>query len=74
MGLYLVGENLDKTRSHYFAETGQLIQLMRGIYVDVNDDIDTTVFKHALRIAMYLYPQTGSDRRYFGRCAGSDFG
>lgn len=57
MGLYLVGENLDKTRSHYMAATGQLIQLMRGIYVDINDDIDTTVLKHAVRIAMYLYPQ-----------------
>jgi phosphate transport system substrate-binding protein len=32
MALHLVGETIDKTRSHYRAETGKLIQLMRGIY------------------------------------------
>jgi len=57
MALHLVGENLDKTRSHYLAETGKLVQLMRGIYVDADDDIDATVLKHAVRIAKYLYPQ-----------------
>jgi serine/threonine-protein kinase HipA len=57
MALHLVGETLDKTRSHYMAETGKLIQLMRGIYVDADDDIDATVMKHAVRIAKYLYPQ-----------------
>src|SRR5258708_21074794 len=57
MALHLVGENLDKTRSHYLAETGKLIQLMRGIYVDSADDVDATVLKHAVRIARYLYPQ-----------------
>src|SRR5208283_2295218 len=57
MALHLVGENLDKTRSHYMAETGKLVQLMRGIYVDADDDIDATVLKHAVRIAKYLYPQ-----------------
>jgi serine/threonine-protein kinase HipA len=58
MPLHLVGETLDKTRSHYRAETGKLVQLMRGIYVDADDDIDATVTKHAVRIAHYLYPQT----------------
>src|ERR1019366_9634752 len=57
MALHLVGETLDKTRSHYMAETGKLIQLMRGIYVDVDDDIDAIVLRHAVRIAKYLYPQ-----------------
>jgi serine/threonine-protein kinase HipA len=57
MSLYLVGETLDKTRSHYMAETGKIVQLMRGIYVDADDDIDATVLKHAVRIAKYLYPQ-----------------
>jgi serine/threonine-protein kinase HipA len=57
MALYLVGENLNKTRSHYQAETGKLVQLMRGIYVDAGDDIDVTVLKHAVRIAKYLYPR-----------------
>ena len=56
MAVFLVGENIDKTRSHYQAETGKLVQLMRGVYVDTGDDIDATVMKHAVRIARYLYP------------------
>ncbi|MEO7246296.1 MAG: hypothetical protein ABIX12_14265, partial [Rubrivivax sp.] len=57
MPLHLVGETIDKTRSHYLAETGKLVQLMRGIYVDAADDIDRTVLGHAVRIARYLYPR-----------------
>src|ERR1051326_8453322 len=56
MALHLVGETLDKARSHYMAETGKLVQLMRGIYVDADDDIDAIVLRHAVRIAKYLYP------------------
>ncbi len=55
--LHLVGETIDKTRSHYLAETGKLVKLMRGIYVDANDEIDQTVLAHAVRIARYLYPK-----------------
>jgi serine/threonine-protein kinase HipA len=58
MALYLVGENIDKSRSHYQAETGKLIQLMRGIYVDASDDIEAVVLQYAVRIAKYLYPRT----------------
>lgn len=57
MPLHLVGETIDKTRSHYLAETGKLVQLMRGIYVDAGDDIDQVVLSHAVRIARYLYPK-----------------
>ncbi len=57
MPLHLVGETIDKARSHYLAETGRLVQLMRGIYVDAQDDIDQTVLSHAVRIARYLYPR-----------------
>lgn len=57
MALHLVGETIDKTRSHYQAETGKLVQLMRGIYVNADDDIEATVLRHAVRIAKYLYPQ-----------------
>lgn len=35
MALHLVGETLDKTRSYYMAGTGKLVQLMRGIYVEI---------------------------------------
>lgn len=57
MPLHLVGETIDKTRSHYQAETGKLVQLMRGIYVDAGDDIEAVVHKHAVRVARYLYPR-----------------
>jgi serine/threonine-protein kinase HipA len=57
MVLYLIGENLDKTRAHYQAETGKIVHLMRGVYVDSGDDIDMTVMRHAVRIAHYLYPR-----------------
>ena len=56
MPLHLVGETIDKTRSHYLAGTGKLVQLMRGIYVEATDDIDKTVLAHAVRIGRYLYP------------------
>ena len=57
MPLHLVGETINKSRSHYLAETGKLVQLMRGIYVDTRDDIDQTVLDHAVRIGRYLYPK-----------------
>src|SRR5581483_3569405 len=57
MALHLVGETIDKTRSHYQADTGKLVQLMRGIYVNADDDIEAIVLRHAVRIAKYLYPQ-----------------
>jgi len=56
MALHLVGETLNKSRSHQQAESGKLVQLQRGIYVDADDDIDAVVLKHAIRIAKYLYP------------------
>jgi hypothetical protein len=34
---------IPKTRSHYLAEKGNLVQLMRGIYVDAANDVDQTV-------------------------------
>jgi serine/threonine-protein kinase HipA len=57
MSLHLVGETLDKARSHYLAESGKLVQLMRGIYADAGDDLDAVVLAHAVRIAHYLYPK-----------------
>ena len=54
--LHLVGETIDKHRARYGAETGRLVQIMRGIYVEAEDDADAVLFDHALRIASYLYP------------------
>lgn len=56
--LHLVGETIDKHRAHYGVETGRLVQIMRGIYVASEDDADAVLFDHALRIAVYLYPNT----------------
>lgn len=56
MSLHLVGENIDKTRASRKAQAGTLVHLMRGIYVDADDDIDRTIRTHAVRIARYLYP------------------
>ena len=56
--LHLVGETIDKHRARYGVETGRLVQIMRGIYIASEDDADTVLFDHALRIAAYLYPST----------------
>ena len=57
MALYLVGETIDKAKAHYQAEAGKLLQLMRGIYLDADDNADEFVRRHAVRIAHYLYPK-----------------
>lgn len=57
MELFLVGENIDKRRATYLNETGKVIQLMRGIYIDANSNIETIVLKYAIRISHYLYPR-----------------
>ena len=57
MGLHLVGETLDAKRAHLRAQAGELMHLMRGIYVDAADDVEDTLLRHAVRIARYLYPR-----------------
>ena len=54
MALHLVGETLNKHERLRASETGALIKLMRGIYVDADDDIDVLVLQHAVRISQYL--------------------
>lgn len=54
MPLHLVGETIDKSRSHYQADTGKLVQLMRGIYVNADDDIEATVLRHFYLKAFYF--------------------
>ncbi|MER9566592.1 type II toxin-antitoxin system HipA family toxin [Mesorhizobium sp. M0571] len=54
--LHLVGETIDAKRAHLRAQVGELVQLVRGIYVDAADDIEATILDHAVRIARYLYP------------------
>jgi serine/threonine-protein kinase HipA len=56
MGLYLVGENIDAQSAHRRAREGALAQVIRGIYLDPEEDADALLRSHAVRIARYLYP------------------
>jgi serine/threonine-protein kinase HipA len=56
MSIHFVGETIDKRRAHAQAQAGGLVQLIRGVYVDADDDIEAVVLGHAVRIARYLYP------------------
>jgi serine/threonine-protein kinase HipA len=54
--LHLVGETIDAKRAHLRVQAGELVQLVRGVYVDADQDVEVTVLGHAVRIARYLYP------------------
>ena len=56
MTIHLVGETIDAKRAHQRAQAGELVQLVRGIYVDQGVDADAAIMNHAIRIAHYLYP------------------
>lgn len=56
MTVHLVGETIDAKRAHQRAQAGELVQLVRGIYVDQDVDADAAIMGHAIRIAQYLYP------------------
>ena len=56
MTVHLVGETIDAKRAHQCAQAGELVQLVRGIYVDQDVDADAAIMGHAIRIAQYLYP------------------
>ncbi len=56
MAIHLVGETIDARRAHQRAKAGELIQLVRGVYVDHDADAEAAILGHAVRIAHYLYP------------------
>lgn len=56
MAIHLVGETIDAKRAYLRAQSGELIQLVRGVYVDHDGDAETAILGHAVRIAHYLYP------------------
>ena len=56
VAIHLVGETIDAKRAHQRAQAGELIQLVRGVYVDHEGDAEATILGHAVRIAHYLYP------------------
>lgn len=57
MPLLLVGETIDARSAYARAQRGELVQLVRGLYVARDDRIDELVLRHAVRIARYLYPR-----------------
>jgi serine/threonine-protein kinase HipA len=56
VAIHLVGETIDARRAHQRAQAGELIQLVRGVYVDQSGDVEADILGHAVRIAHYLYP------------------
>ncbi len=56
MTIHLVGETTDKRRAHAQAQAGELVPIVRGVYVDADDDVEAAILGHAVRIARYLYP------------------
>jgi serine/threonine-protein kinase HipA len=57
MPLQLVGETIDAKRAHLRVQAGELVPLVRGVYIEAADDIEATILGHAVRIARYLYPK-----------------
>lgn len=53
---HLVGETIDAATAHRRARDGQLVQIVRGVYLGSQGDIDELLRTHAVRIARYLYP------------------
>lgn len=56
MAIHLVGETIDAKGAHQRAQAGELVQLVRGIYVERDVDANAAILGHAVRIAHYLYP------------------
>ena len=56
MAIHLVGETIDAKQAHQRAQSGELIPLVRGVYVDHNGDAEAVILGQAVRIAHYLYP------------------
>ena len=43
MAIHLVGETIDAKRAHQRAQSGELIPLVRGVYVDHDGDAETAI-------------------------------
>ena len=43
MAIHLVGETIDAKRAYQRARAGELIQLVRGVYVNRDADTDATI-------------------------------
>ena len=47
MTVHLVGETIDAKRPHQRAQAGELIQLVRGVYVDDDADAEAAIHQTA---------------------------
>lgn len=57
MSIHLVGETIDAKQAHTRARAGELIHLVRGVYVEQGVDVEAAILGYAVRIAHYLYPK-----------------
>lgn len=57
MSVLLVGETISAKLAHKRAQDGEILHLARGVYVDDREDVEGSVLRFAVRIAMYLYPR-----------------
>jgi serine/threonine-protein kinase HipA len=55
LAVHLVGETIDAKRAHLQAQSGELIQLVRGIDADDDGNAEAVILGHAVRIAHYPY-------------------
>ncbi len=78
----LSGETADAKQAHLRAQGGDLIQLVRGVYVDAGDDVEATVPVIAVRMRAASIRQpvcprrapSSSDRRRTDGCSSADDG
>src|SRR5438094_507608 len=54
--IHLVGETIDPLTAHRMARVGDLVPMIRGVYVARDGNVDELLRAHAVRIANYLYP------------------
>lgn len=48
MAIHLVGETIDAKRAHQRVQSGELVQLVRGIYVEQDVDANAAILSHAV--------------------------
>lgn len=52
----LVGETIDTITAYRKVKAGELLQIVRGVYLEAASDADQVLREFAIRIAHYLYP------------------
>ena len=55
MSLYLVSENISARMAAYNEDAGKLVSIAKGVYLDIDCDVENEILKYAFRIATYIY-------------------